>query len=112
MRLLTIALLFAAACASTPPPAPAETRPSTPGAVLIAPRGISCNSAVVIDAANEPDGFAGENAWLADNYPGAKKVAQAQITCKDKPADQIDIETANGVKRSVFFDTSKWFGKH
>jgi hypothetical protein len=114
MRLLTIALLLATACALTtpPPPAPAETRPLTPGAVPIAPRGISCNSAVVIDAATEREGIARENAWIAENYPGAKKVGQSLTTCNDKPADQVDIETANGQKRSVYFDISKWFGKH
>lgn len=84
----------------------------SPGAIPIAPRGVSCNGAVVIDAATEHDGIAKENAWLAENYPGARKVQQALITCNDKPADQIDIETANGQKRSVYFDISKWFGKH
>ena len=124
MRSLALVLIFATACASTPvptpapipaptpTPAPAETRPATPGAVPIAPRGISCNSAVVIDAANEKEGIAKENAWIAENYPGANKVKQALIKCNDKAADMIDIETANGRKRSVFFDISKWFGKH
>jgi hypothetical protein len=120
MRLLAISLLLATACASTalktpapqPAPAPAETRPMSPGAVPILPRGVSCNSAVVIDAATERDGIAKENAWIAENYPGAKKVGQSLTTCNDKPADQVDIETANGQKRSVYFDISKWFGKH
>jgi hypothetical protein len=118
---LAIALLLATACASTPPapqpqpqPAaePAATRPSTPGAVPILARGVSCNSAVIIDATNEHDGIAQENAWINENYPGAKKVSQELITCNKKPADQIDIETANGVKRSVYFDISNFFGKH
>jgi hypothetical protein len=66
---------------------------------------------VVIDADRENDGIARENAWLAENYPGAKKVGQSRITCNDKAADKIDIETANGQKRSVYFDISKWSGK-
>ncbi|HXH40963.1 MAG TPA: hypothetical protein VNN08_20215 [Thermoanaerobaculia bacterium] len=114
MRIIAIALLLATACASTtaPPPAPAETRPTTPGSIPIAPRGISCNSAVVIDAATEREGIAKERAWIAENYPGAKEVSQALIQCNDKAADQVDIETANAQKRSVYFDISKWFGKH
>lgn len=120
MRSLAIVFLLATACASTPTPtpapepaAPAETRPErSGGTVPIAPRGISCNSTVIIDAANEKEGIAKENAWIAENYPGAKKVGQELITCNDKTADQIDIETANGQKRSVYFDISKWFGKH
>jgi len=83
----------------------------TPGAVPILPRGVSCNSAVVIDAANEHEGITKEKAWIAENYPGAKMVSQELIRCNDKAADQIDIETANGQKRSVYFDISKWFGK-
>ncbi|MGH9419530.1 MAG: hypothetical protein ACRD3J_06115, partial [Thermoanaerobaculia bacterium] len=103
MRHLAIVLLFATACASTPAPAPtpapepapAEARPQRSGSVPIAPLGISCESAVVIDAANENDGIARENAWIAENYPGAKKVGQSLITCNDKAADKIEIETAN-----------------
>ena len=118
MRSLAVVLLLATACASkpapvpAPEPAPAETRPErSGGAVPIAPRGISCTSAVVIDAANEKEGIARENAWIAENYPGAKKVGQALMTCNDKAADKVDIETANGQKRSVYFDISKWLGK-
>ena len=113
MRSLAILLLLAAACASkpAPEPAPAATRPERSGSVPIAPRGTSCNSAVVIDAANEKEGLARENAWIAENYPGAKTVGQALMTCNDKPAGKVDIETANGQKRSIFFDISKWSGK-
>jgi hypothetical protein len=121
---LPATLLFVTACASTLPPQtaqpvaqrpqvePAATRPMSPGSVPILSRGLSCKSAVVIDAATEREGIANESAWIADNYPGAKKVSQAMTTCSEKPADQIDIETANGQKVSLFFDISKWFGKH
>jgi len=123
MRYLTIALLVLTACATatTPPagptpaqaetPAPAQTRQRSPGLVPIAARGLSCNSAVPIDAANEKEGIKRENAWIAENYPGSKKVKQALLQCNGKPADQIDIETADGQKTSVFFDISGWLGK-
>ena len=127
MRYFSIfALLLATACATTTtPPAPqpvaaAAAEPAAPPAtadtrphgVIIAARGLSCNSAIVIKATNEQTGIAEENAWIKENYPGAKKVKQSLLTCNDKPADQIDIETANGRNVSVYFDISNFFGKH
>jgi len=109
MRKLAILLLFATACASTPPApaaAPAETRPATPGAVPIAPRGVSCDGAVVVDGANGRSS-AMEDQWLAENYPGAKVTKRSPATCNDKPAEIVEIETANGQKRSVYFATVK-----
>lgn len=114
MRQLAILLLFATACASTTPApqvqpaaapeaAPAETRPErSGGAVPIAPRGVSCNTAVVVNGA---DGRAGtnEDAWIAENYPGAKVVKRAAVDCNGKPEDLVEIETANGQKRSIYF---------
>jgi hypothetical protein len=121
--LASFALLLAAACATTPPAtqsapaaatdtAPAETRPTTPHAVIIPARGLSCNSAIVIKATTEQTGIAEENAWIRENYPGARKVGQSLLTCNGKTADQVDIETANGRKVSVYFDISNFFGKH
>jgi hypothetical protein len=124
-RSIAIALLLATACATTPTPpaaqpapaaatetAPAETRPTTPRAVIIPARGLSCNSAIVVSATTEQTGIAEENAWIKENYPGAKKVGQSLLTCNGKTADQVDIETANGRKVSVYFDISNFFGKH
>jgi hypothetical protein len=107
MRRLAILMLLTTACASTPPAtqpaaAPAETRPARSGSVPILPRGVSCNSAVVIDGAKGGTA-AGEDAWIAENYPGARVLKRSPMTCNDKPADVIEIETANGQKRSVYF---------
>jgi hypothetical protein len=125
-RLLPTALLFVAACASTPPPQaaapvvepaqvqpaqieePAATRPARSGTVPIPSRGRTCRSAVVLDATTAADGTAKEDAWIAENYPGATKVATVATTCNEKPAHQIDLQTANGVKVSLFFDISGW----
>jgi hypothetical protein len=129
-RTLTIfALLLATACATTPAPpaatppqpaaaaeaqpvAPAETTDTRPRGVIIPARGLSCNSAIVIKATTEHTGIAEENAWINENYPGARKVGQALTKCNEKLADQVDIETANGRKVSVYFDISNFFGKH
>ena len=127
-RYLSIfALLLATACATSPAPRAAqaatepaaaavtttqpEKRPAT-RPIIIAARGLSCKSAIVIEATNEHDGIAEEKAWINENYPGAKEVKQAPTTCNGKPADQLDLETANGRTVSVYFDISNFFGKH
>ena len=114
MRQLAFVLLFATACASTTPapqvqpapapePAPAETRPArSGGAVPIAPRGVSCNTAVVVEGANGRAAVS-EDAWIAENYPGAKVVNRSVVDCKGKSEDVVEIETANGQKRSIYF---------
>lgn len=48
-----------------------------------------------------------EDQWLAENYPGAKVTKRSPATCNDKPAEIVEIETANGQKRSVYFATVK-----
>jgi hypothetical protein len=121
------ALLLATACATKPAPPAAQTAPEPAAAaatttqperrpatrpIIIAARGLSCNSAIVIEATNEHDGIAQEKAWINENYPGAKEVKQARTTCNGKPADQLDLETANGRTVSVYFDISNFFGKH
>jgi len=122
------ALVLATACATTPPAAtpapqpvaaaaaepaaPAETADTRPRGVILPARGLSCNGAITIKATTERTGIAEENAWINENYPGAKKVGQELTTCNGKPADQVDIETANGRKVSIYFDISNFFGKH
>src|SRR5882724_6926325 len=92
-----VALSFAAACATqpakVPPPEaaqPAATRPERSGSVPIVSRGRSCNSAVIVAAMNEHDGVAEENAWIAENYPGATKNASTVTICDHKPVHKID----------------------
>jgi hypothetical protein len=120
MRRLAPLLLLATACTTTPPPAatqtqsqPATTQTETADsrAIPIPARGVTCYGAVPIDATTEADGIAKENAYLADNYPGAKRLSYSVTDCHGTPAHKVDIETANGVKRSLFFDISKWTPK-
>src|SRR4051794_13989979 len=129
-RTLSIfALLIATACATTPAPpaaqtapqptaaaapepAPAETADTRPRGVIIPARGLSCNSAIVINATNEHDGIAQEKAWMNENYPGSHEVQQSLTKCNDKLADQVVLETANGRKVTVYFDISNFFGKY
>jgi hypothetical protein len=126
--LTTFALLLAAACATTPPPpatqnapqpaaaepaAPAATTETRPRGVIIPARGLSCNSAIAIRATTEDAGIAEEHAWIQENYPGANVPVQKSLTkCGDKPVEQIEINTANGRKVTLYFDISNFFGKH
>ena len=96
-----------AACSSAPPAG--DQTPT--GGVPIASRGLSCESAVVIEAANTDEGVKRENAWIRENYPGARKEGQELVKCNDKPGDAIHIVTADGNKVTVYFDISGWFGK-
>jgi len=130
-RTLSIfALLLATACATTPAPpaaqtasqpaapaatepAPADTTNTRPRGIIIPARGLSCNSAIVIKATTEQAGIAEEHAWIQENYPGAQIPVQQSLTkCGDKPVDQIEIDTANGRKVTLYFDISNFFGKH
>lgn len=132
-RLFPATLVLLSACASTPPPtttaaapappptttvvkpaepeAPAATRPTRPGLIPIPSRGLSCRSAVPVEATTEADGAAKEAAWIAENYPGATKAAQSRITCSDKAVDQVELDTANGRRVTLFFDASGWAAK-
>jgi hypothetical protein len=123
--LAIFALLLATACATTPAPPTAQTAPQPAAAatvaspetrptkrpIIIAARGLSCNSAIVINATTEQAGITEEKAWIKENYPGAKVAKQALTTCNGKPADQIDFETTNGRTVSVYFDISNFLGK-
>jgi curli biogenesis system outer membrane secretion channel CsgG len=108
-----------ATSAATPAPA-AQAQPAAPPvpagsrrlSVPLPARGLDCATAVKAGGKSEREGIAAENAWIKDNYPGAKKVGQELITCDNKLADLVKIETANGQKVSVFFDISDWFGKY
>jgi len=131
-RSLAILALVLTACATTPPPAaqsvsqpvavapapapvpePAATADTRPRGVILPARGLSCNGAIVIKATNEQAGIAEEHAWIQENYPGAQVPVQQSLTkCGDKPVDQIEIETANGRKVTLYFDISNFFGKH
>jgi len=47
-----------------------------------------------------------EDRWIADNYPGAKVTKRSVVDCNGKSADVLEIETANGQKRSIYFAPS------
>lgn len=127
IRNLTLALvtLLAACTASGRPPvatapqsAAAAPQPAT--AAASAPVASTDPAApeqkapvcVAIHAANEREGLAAEGTWLHDHYPGWKKVGQSlNLGPDDKKFDQVEILDPAGVKHSVCFDITSFFGK-
>ena len=75
--------------------------------------GSSIDHAIVIHAASEMDGVGQEYAWLKQHYPGYKRVKTALRP--DDPHkrvyDVIDIQTADGTPKSVYFDITDFYGK-
>jgi hypothetical protein len=117
-------LFFLAACATKPQPVvqpatvaqPAPVSQPQPAgsrrlSVPLPARGTTCATAVGAQGKNEREGLASEGAWIRDNYPGAKKVSQSLTQCDGKPADVVEIRTADGQSVKVYFDISEWFGK-
>ncbi|MBS1663813.1 MAG: hypothetical protein JST68_22400 [Bacteroidetes bacterium] len=73
--------------------------------------GSSYENAIVIKETSEKKGVDAEYDWLREHYPGYKRGRQALTTKNGKPYDVLSIETADGVKKDVYFDISKFFGK-
>jgi hypothetical protein len=73
--------------------------------------GTSCEQAVVIHEKSEMAGIAAEYAWLKARYPGYRRGPQSLSKCGDRPADKIEIRTADGRELAVVFDISEFFGR-
>jgi hypothetical protein len=73
--------------------------------------GLSIAEAIVINETNETDGVAAEYDWLKANYPGYSLIQQSLINESGKPYDKMEIKTAEGDKKTVYFDISHFFGK-
>jgi hypothetical protein len=74
--------------------------------------GATMESAVVIEGANNSSaGIAAERKWVTEKYPGFKKVQQSLLHKEGKSYDLIEIETADGKSKSIYFDISGFFGK-
>jgi hypothetical protein len=103
-----IAASFAAAllagCASTPTQHSAMT-------VSTAPDGSSITSAVVIQAKDESTGVAAEYQWIADRFPGYRRVGQALLNKDGRDYDTLDITTSSGEHKKFYFDITNFFGK-
>jgi len=67
--------------------------------------------AVIIQAPNEDAGVKAEYDWLAQRYPGYKRGQQSSIEHDGKMYDLLEITTAKGEKKAVYFDITSFYGK-
>ncbi|HXL58224.1 MAG TPA: hypothetical protein VN958_18310, partial [Chitinophagaceae bacterium] len=113
--LLSSLSLFLLACSSskkTTKQSNSTTSASTTfSASVVSGDGLSYETAIVIDAKNERAGVDKEYEWLRQNYPGYILNKQSLNYSKHKPYDIIDIKTADGVEKKIYFDISGFFGK-
>lgn len=73
--------------------------------------GLSYENAVVIKDKSETTGVAAEYTWIRNHYPGSSFGKQSLTNNKGKPYDIIDITTADGQQKSIYFDISNFYGK-
>jgi len=73
--------------------------------------GSSYEKAIVIQEKSEMPGVDAEYAWLKKQYPGYKMQSQKLISYNKKPYDILNIVTADGEKKAVYFDISNFYGK-
>lgn len=108
MRVLGSCILLAAAalavaCQSPPQQAVQAQGASNPTAYA-GGRGTSTEDAVIIVATDHMAGIRAEYTWLAQQYPGYRRVSQALLRGNGKFYDRIEIETKDGQKKAVYFD--------
>jgi hypothetical protein len=73
--------------------------------------GSSFAQAIIIKEKTERTGVDAEYDWLRKNYPGYKMKMQALLSEKGKFYDRLDITTAAGEAKSIYFDISNFYGK-
>jgi hypothetical protein len=74
--------------------------------------GSSVRNAVVITADSEEAGNRAADIWLHEHYPGSR-FQEEHFTYDDggRYYNEIKILRENGISRTVFFETSSFFGK-
>ncbi len=72
--------------------------------------GSSYEQAVVINGVKYREtGWLGQRIWLAQRYPGCRQTNEALVSSANRRYDKIEIATADGQSRSVYFDvTDGW----
>ena len=73
--------------------------------------GLSYQNAVVIEEKTETSGVKAEYLWLEKNYPGYRMIQQSLNFYDKKSYDILEIKTADGKTKKIYFDISKFYGK-
>jgi hypothetical protein len=108
--LLFVVIILLAACSSpkkttTKAPSPRPTRTD------VFRGGTSFSNAVVIMVETESAGLKEEYKWLSNNYPGYGLIKKTHVTRSSKHYDIMRIKTRDGHLKTIYFDTTHFWGK-
>jgi len=73
--------------------------------------GSSFENAIVIKEKTEKPGVDAEYIWLKKNYPGYKLIRQSLSSKEKNYYDVMEIKTADGENKTIYFDITNFFGK-
>lgn len=113
-KILTTILLTAilASCSSPHKTQGSMNGPETSGGSATSKQdGSSFDNAVYIREKSESKGVNAEYTWLKEHYPGYKMKSQSLSFHDKKPYDLLNIVTADGESKTIYFDISGFFGK-
>ena len=74
--------------------------------------GSSVQKAVVINADNETSGVAAEWEWLRSHLSGWRVRRQVLMGKAGRKYDRFTVVSPDGKQKEIYFDISKYFGKH
>ena len=103
---LSVAAVLSSCATPTTPTAPTTSAPLSSGA------GASYQTAIVVPATNEVSGVAYEYDYIRAHYPKSKFISQALSQHGGKPYDIMTFAAADGTKRTLYFDISRYFGRY
>ena len=95
--------VFAAACAT-------GARPVAKAEPAAAHDGSSLERAVPILESTEAAGVAAERAWLAEHFPGARKLLGGLQADQGRHYDVVKLRLPDGTEATVYFDITAYFG--
>ena len=117
MNLLKLLVCFAIVLAScstskktTSSPA-TDSQTTTSATTNSSQDGSSYENAIIINEKTEGPGVDAEYKWLKKNYPGYKMISQSLDHKGSKHYDLLHIQTADGEKKTIYFDITNFFGK-
>ncbi len=82
-----------------------------PGPSFSGGDGSSLEKAIIIKAPNEMSGVHAEHEYIRQHYPGSKEGTQSVQNAKGRVYDTIEITTANGKAKTIYFDITAYYGK-
>ncbi len=82
-----------------------------PGISFSGGDGSSQATAIIVKAPDEMSGVHAEHAYLRQHYPGSTEGAQAVLHSKGRDYDTVEITTADGKTKTIWFDITSYFGK-